>query len=463
LEIAFVILSMLIFSRALVFSLLGAGHIDVTADLDSAGDEPAVISEPKLFWLYLPLYIGTGLLLLPRLRLVIRTLRAERYVALLLVLAVLSSVWSTDPRETLVKSGALIACTLFGVYLAIRYTILQQLQLFAAAFAAIIIASCFVALYVPRIGIMHGIHEGIWCGVFLHKNALGGYMLLAGIVYFLLTTDVAKIRVVYHAAFWLAFTLLTMSCAKASLLSWIILFTIVGAYCARIGRPRMAAIALVSVVLAASSFIVQYKYKVLPPILLSQVASNVATAGVDPASAWAQLVADFEAAQRNAPASAYLATGNGRLRLWGHLWEMIQQRPWLGYGFGGFWRGMQGPSAQIWLLEPWRPPGAHNSFIDVSLDLGFVGLGLLALSIGAALVGGVASVAKGTLQLGALFPMAMLIALCLAKVGESGLFGANILTWIIFVTAVLNAQKDRAGRARHAPSATPSEPAGGPV
>jgi exopolysaccharide production protein ExoQ len=463
LETIFVILSILVFSRALVFSLLDTGTLDVAAGVNADGSEPAVISQPKIFWLYVPIYLGTGLLILPRLRQVWRALRAEKYVALLLLLAVLSTVWSTAPRESLAKAIALIACTLFGVHLAIRYDTRQLLRLFAVAFAAIMLASVLVAIRYPQIGIMHGTHEGIWCGVFLHKNSLGSYMLLAGIVYFLLTTVRAKTRILYHAAFWLAFALLTLSCAKSSLLSWLLLFTILGAYFVRIKRPLIALFAMMAVVLAAGAFVMQYQYKVLPPILLEQIATSVSTSVFGPSSSLAQLGADIEAAQLNAPPSAFLATGDGRLRLWGELWEMIQERPWLGYGLGGFWRGMHGPSAQIWKLEEWHPPGAHNSFIDVWLDLGILGLGLLALSIWAALTATAAPLVKGAFNLDLLFPTAMLIALCLAKVGESGLFGANVLTWIMFVTAVINAQKIRASSDIQSPLPKTPEPASRPA
>jgi|GEM_PF-1471820 len=441
LESTFVVFSILVFSRALVFNLLDTGTMDRMAGLNANGESASVISQPKIFWLYLLIYCGTGLLILPRLRMVIRALVSEKYVLLLLLVAALSILWSTDPRESLVKAIALIACTLFGVYLAIRYDTRQQMQLFAVAFSLIMIASLLVANYFPRIGVMRGVHEGIWRGVFLHKNTLGSYMLLAGSVFFLLTTEVSKSRILYHAAFWLAVTLLTLSCAKSALLSWMILFTVLSVYFARLNRPKVALIAIVSVVLAFCGFVMQYKYKVMPPILLSQVSTSVTKSGFGLSSAWAQLVSDFEAAQRNAPPGAFLATGSGRLRLWGHLWEKIQERPWLGYGLGGFWRGMQGPSADIWKQERWRPPGAHNSFIDLWLDLGVIGLGLLVLSVAAALMGSVAPIVKGAIDLDLLFPSAILISLCLAKIAEGGLFGANILTWILFVTAVINVQK----------------------
>ncbi len=445
LENIFVVFSILVFSRALVFSLLDAGNLDSVGGLNTNGEEPPVISQPKIFWLYLSIYLGTGLLILPRIHMVIRALLAERYVLLLLVLAALSCLWSTDPRESLMKAIALTACSLFGVYLAIRYNTRQQLQLLAAAFSIIMIASVFVAIFVPQIGVMHGIHEGLWCGVFLHKNALGGFMLLAGTVFFLLTTQVSKIRFLYHAAFWLALFLLTMSCAKSSLLSWMILFTALGVYFAWHLRPKMAAIALVSIVLALSSFLVQYQYKVMPPILLAQVSASAAES-IGASSSGAQLTAAFEAAQSDAPPGAFDATGASRVQLWGHLWDKIRERPWLGYGVGGFWRGMQGPSADIWKLVQWETPGGHNGFIDLWLDLGVIGLGLLILSIAVALTAGVTPLVKGAIDLDLLFPVVTMLGLCLTKIAEGGLFGANILTWILFVTAVINVQKQCAKR-----------------
>jgi exopolysaccharide production protein ExoQ len=439
-EHAFIVFSILVFSRALIFNLFEASTTDFATGLNDTAGAPSGISQPKIFWLYLFIYIGTGLLILPRIRLVIRALFGEKYILLLILLAALSILWSTDPRDTLVKVIALGACTSFGVYLTIRYDVQQQMHLFAITFFLIIITSIFVAVYAPDIGIMHGIHEGIWRGVFLHKNALGTYMLLAGIVFFLLTIVVTKYRFFYFLAFCLAVLLLILSCAKSSLLSWVILFSVLGVYFARFNRPKVAVVAMVSVVFVLCAFVMQYKYKVMPPILAGQIATSIAKSNYSPPTAWAQLVSDFEAAQRMAPPGAFLATGDGRLRLWGHLWEKIKERPWLGYGVGGFWRGMHGPSADIWKLETWLPPGAHNGFIDLWLDLGVMGVGLLVLSIAFAMTGSIASIANGPSHSDLLFPVAILIGLCFVKVAEGELFGANVLTWVLFVTAVMNVQ-----------------------
>jgi O-antigen ligase len=329
---------------------------------------------------------------------------------------------------------------LFGVYLAIRYNTRQQLQLLTVAFLLIILSSFIVALGAPHIGIMHGVHEGIWRGVFLHKNGLGSCMVLAGIVAILLTMEVSKYRWIFHLGFWLALILLCLACSKSALLSWIILFLSLGVYFARSSRPKMAVIASLSVTLAVCSFTLQYKYKVMPPILLAQITTSIASQGFGHYAKWENIVSDFEAVQRGAPIAAHLDTGGGRLRLWGHLSKKIQDRPWLGYGVGGFWRGMHGPSADIWKLEPWRPTHAHNGFIDVWLDLGAIGLSVILLSITTAIFCSITTSVNHYLVSDLLFPLAIISGLCLLKIGEGGLLGANSLTWILFVAAVINVQ-----------------------
>lgn len=54
----------------------------------------------------------------------------------------------------------------------------------------------------------------------------------------------------------------------------------------------------------------------------------------------------------------------------------LQNRPLLGYGFESFWLGDR--LLAMWDKWWWRPTQAHNGYIETYLNLGFVGLGLLA-------------------------------------------------------------------------------------
>jgi exopolysaccharide production protein ExoQ len=51
-------------------------------------------------------------------------------------------------------------------------------------------------------------------------------------------------------------------------------------------------------------------------------------------------------------------------------------RPWLGYGFSGFWNEDSPVVQTIWAALDWKAPSAHNGYIDILLQIGFVGMAL---------------------------------------------------------------------------------------
>jgi O-antigen ligase len=73
------------------------------------------------------------------------------------------------------------------------------------------------------------------------------------------------------------------------------------------------------------------------------------------------------------------ATLTGRVPMWAVVLKSISMRPWLGYGFEAFWKGSQGPSAATWESVGWHPNQAHNGFLQIWLDLGFIGVILFCL------------------------------------------------------------------------------------
>lgn len=71
----------------------------------------------------------------------------------------------------------------------------------------------------------------------------------------------------------------------------------------------------------------------------------------------------------------------GRDALWAFALNAIMQQPLQGFGYGAFWVDQTDKAAQG---LTWSPPHAHNGALQVTLDLGLVGLGLtLAVMVGA--------------------------------------------------------------------------------
>lgn len=70
------------------------------------------------------------------------------------------------------------------------------------------------------------------------------------------------------------------------------------------------------------------------------------------------------------------ATLTGRTALWNELLPLAVN-PWTGVGYGSFWLGER--LEAIWRINWWHPLQAHNGYIEIFLDLGWVGLASLGL------------------------------------------------------------------------------------
>jgi len=70
------------------------------------------------------------------------------------------------------------------------------------------------------------------------------------------------------------------------------------------------------------------------------------------------------------------ATLTGRTELWAEVLN-LQPNPLLGSGFESFWLGER--AEYLWSKYWWHPNQAHNGYIEMYLNLGWIGIGLLAL------------------------------------------------------------------------------------
>ena len=131
------------------------------------------------------------------------------------------------------------------------------------------------------------------------------------------------------------------------------------------------------------------------------------------------------------------ATLTGRTDLWGATLTSILQHPWLGYGFNAFWEGMQGASYSVITSVGWYVRHAHNGFIDLSLDLGMLGL--------ATFVTGYVVLSKRALQIIRRVPgpasywfCAFLCFMLLYNLDESSILVQNNIFWIVYTSTAVN-------------------------
>jgi O-antigen ligase len=140
-------------------------------------------------------------------------------------------------------------------------------------------------------------------------------------------------------------------------------------------------------------------------------------------------------------------TLTGRTDFWPQILAKIMHRPLLGYGVGGFWqpwRGSDNPAADIIVAKSlFRPQHSHNGFLELGVELGFLGLLLFVISL-------FSNIAKAIMHLsytkqpeGGL-PLLLLTYALMTNLTETGLLGVTIV-WFWYVVLTVRLSLDTTG------------------
>jgi exopolysaccharide production protein ExoQ len=131
------------------------------------------------------------------------------------------------------------------------------------------------------------------------------------------------------------------------------------------------------------------------------------------------------------------ASLTGRSDLWDDLIAVGSRHSLIGTGFGGFWVGDQ--AHNLWDTYIWKPNQGHNGYIDVFVDLGFIGLGLLAGAIFTAFRNAWRNILNNV-DIG-LLQFTVLFLICLNNVSESSLVKTSTLFWFLFLLFAMKFQR----------------------
>jgi exopolysaccharide production protein ExoQ len=371
----------------------------------------------RLSWL--PVYLITFLLAVPRLPAVWRAAMWSPLIVVLLALAMASMLWSLAPADTLRRCFAITGTTLLGLYLAARFEPRELIRLLGWAFAVIMVLSVVFVAVKPAVGISGPPHPGAWRGVFSHKNGLGQTMLLALITFGVLGATSRRrgwpIALAIGAA-----GLLVLSTSKTPLAVAAVLVIVGLLVWAMHRHPDRAGYlgALAVIAALAAPFVV---FVVLEPVLT--------LLGRD-------------------------LTLTGRTDIWRLVWGAIQQRPLLGYGYSGFWTATMGPVLDIWFVAGWQVPNAHQGFLDLLLAFGAVGLLLYALLLLRTMIRTLRLVRRGD-PWGALWSICVLTLFLIYGFVESNIMEQNKLSWVLFVALAAYAGRPERSRLGRPSSACP--------
>jgi len=384
--------------------------------LESGNTASFVRGDPIIQGLWGAIYIIFFLFIAVRLRRFVYVATRDKLLLLLVGIALISLLWSAAPQVTLRRGVALVVTTAMGAYLATRYSLKEQLRLLAWALG---IAALFSVLFIsvlPDYGIHpSGSNAGAWRGIYHQKMVLGKYMALGALAFLLIVQGNNRYRLIAWGGFGLLAGLVVLS------------------------RSRTALVAFASVLISLPFFRVlrrrwHYSLVVICLVILALLSSGVAAFIYSQAEALLGLLGKD-------------ITLTGRTPLWSAVFELILQRPLLGYGYGGFWLGWEGPSAEIWEVLPWMPNHAHNGLLELWLTVGLLGLTVFVLHFLMTFLRAVRGLRLNKAAEG-LWPVVFMAFFLLANMTESVALVRNNLFWLLYVATNLTmlVQREQIGQ-----------------
>jgi len=299
------------------------------------------------------IYLSIIFLILARIEKFIHFSKRNAIIIAFLLVPVFSIFWSIAPEVTARRGIALLGTSLFGMYLAFALSAERVIRILAVVYAITAVASLIVIVVLPTYGThQYGEYVGLWRGLYAQKNEFGGTMAMAVIVIFLCPKYTLHERFLSRIAVLLCLFLMVMSESRAAWISFASVCVIALALRYASGRGvktgiQIGLLVMISIIVGA--------------ILVKNMVPLLELIGKDP-------------------------TLSGRTDVWGLALDRAADRPVLGYGYRAYW--IEGNKIRLQPTEGWADyiNHGHNTYLDLFVELGMLGIGVFLLTFGTLLI-----------------------------------------------------------------------------
>lgn len=289
--------------------------------------------------LWLPVYLLALVFVFRHLNPIFAFLFKEKTILILMSIVLFSALWAESFTKSIYSSSQLCIITLFCIAAIKTFPIEKLLNVIYVVLQIIIVMSLIGIVLLPEYGVSFYNNERAFRGVFLEKNKLGQVL----VYYFVMTFALRKFNVMSNSVFLIScFILLGNRSATALVLSLFLpclYFSTNFAY----GNARSVNLNLLLILFLIFLFLsgLLFIYEPLLNLL-----------GKDP-------------------------TLTGRTDLWQLGIKAFADKPIVGYGYNSFWISESAFGGnQIRALLTWGPMSMHNSWFEISLQIGLLGFSL---------------------------------------------------------------------------------------
>jgi exopolysaccharide production protein ExoQ len=369
----------------------------------SAGQsQSSTDGDPRTQILLAIVYVVVAILASLRLQDIVQSLSRNPALTCLLLLACVSPLWAESPDLVFRRALGLVGASLFGIVLAAYYPFEEQLEILRWAFRLGATATLLLFIASPGRALSAPGGGGGIRGVYPHKNILGAAMALAFLVEWYLRE---------HQG-WAKILRLFSLCAYGSLL---------------VASDSMTSIVTVVAALGAVwTFRTLYTRFQIPAwalgLFLVVGVGAAALMGIGAADVMGLLGRSSDL--------------TGRTELWSTVYESILEKPLLGFGFSGFWKGASSSSENVQGQIGWAPTYSHNGYLEITLSLGLVGLLLVIWLLATLFKRSWRQAEEGDSALDS-WPLAIFFFVVIHNITECTIAWQNCLEWSVCVATVI--------------------------
>ncbi len=330
-------------------------------------------------------------LLLLRWRATLRVATRDLALCCFAILLVSSALWSELPVWAFKRGAVMLQTTAFGLYLASRFSLSQQLRALCFVLTLLLAALAASALLDPVGAFASPGHPGAFRGPLVHKNHEALLMALAIPALLIQIRDAPRQRALFGAAL-------------AAALVFLVLAQSLGG--------RLVAAMLGAVVAAHSLLRPPRAWLLLVPTLVVALGTAAAVGGL--------LDGVLVALGKD-------TTLTGRTEIWEQTLKMLAERPLLGHSTASFWQLRIVASTGVWFSN------AHNGYLQLLIDLGLIGFVTFVLQLLVSLVRSLAFAQRP--EPAALWPYCVTALVLVYNLVEVSVVEENSIVWVLYVSA----------------------------
>jgi O-antigen ligase len=296
--------------------------------------------------------LALGLIVLVRRRQLARSLRANGLIVFAFFYCAVSLLWSDFPYVGFKRwTKAVGDLVMVLIVLSDREPVAAFKRLVAVLAYILIPLSVLLVEYYPALGGIYDeqTQQGWVTGVTTNKNTLGVVCLCLGL------GTLWRFLAVYQRQEG-------TGRIRRMIANGVILAMVLWLFKLMDSMTSLSSFMMASALLVAANFRAVVRRPAVVHLLVASmvaVSASIVFLGVHPDA--------LQAMGRN-------STLTERTDLWAQLLSQVRN-PLFGTGFESFWLGPR--LEELWRLNQWRPTEAHNGYLEVYLNLGWMGLALL--------------------------------------------------------------------------------------